>query len=128
MTKHKTLQARHANTVLMRLLRTPKTRRGLIAAVSDQGMSSKFVEGWLVERCRSGTVTQLKSQNPRAPFFQLSKYLASETPAEGQFPSWLEPRGLPPTIGKTTYVNAVDVTSARYMAQLEMEARNETVD
>lgn len=86
-------QVRQATKVLQALLRTPKSRAGLIAATTKAKITRNFVYGWLTEQVRTGLVVQLKSTNP--PMFQRAEFVAQELPAAGSFPSWLEPRALP---------------------------------
>jgi hypothetical protein len=94
--------------MLMALLRTPKTRAGLIAAVEADGITKNFVYGFLSQSQREGTVTQLKSMNPVQ--YQATEFIVVERPAERVFPTWLEPRSLPTSIGRRTYIDGVAVT------------------
>lgn len=86
-------QALKADRMLIALLRTPKTRAGLIAAVTGKSVSRHFVFGWLAQRVASGEVAVHKSS--RTPTYQLSTFLSVEPTAEGSYPTWLEPRTLP---------------------------------
>lgn len=96
---------RAADKLLRRLLRTPKTRAGLIAAVTVASkVSRNFVYGWLSENTRNGTVTVLKGTG-RQPAFQISEHVVVEVAAEGAFPSWLEPRALPVALGREVFIS-----------------------
>ena len=105
----KTERARAVDKLLRRLLRTPKTRAGLIAAVSSHQVSNHFVYGWLSENQRNGTVTVLKSGG-RLFQYQISEHVVIETAAPGQFPAWLEPRTLPMASARRIYIDGVSPT------------------
>lgn len=103
-------QVRRAEKTLLALLRTPKTRPGLIAAVTGKGISKRFVFGWLSVKLRDGVVVPLKSSYPLT--YQLASTMSTETPSEGVFPSWLEPRVLPISVGRTAYLDGRRVVLA----------------
>lgn len=105
----KTVRAREADKLLRRLLRTPKTRAGLIAAVATHKVSGNFVYGWLSENQRNGTVTVLKSSG-RQFQYQISEHVVIETAAPGQYPSWLEPRTLPVASARRVFIDGVTPT------------------
>lgn len=88
---------------MRRLLRTPKTRAGLIAAVASK-VSRNYVYGWLSERRADGTVTVLKSAG-KDPLYQITTCVVIETASAGVFPSWMEPRCLPMAQGRDVFVN-----------------------
>lgn len=96
------VQAIHAEQVLNGLLRTPKTRPGLIAATVASKISRNFVFGWLTEQVRTGQVIPLKSTNP--PMYQLASAGAAEVPCPGEYPQWLDPRVLPPVVSRRVYI------------------------
>lgn len=96
-------QLRQANKVLAALLRTPKTRTGLCAAVTKGSISRNFVYGWLAERRRDGTVTTLKSGS--SVMYQITAHIVSEVPVVSDYPSWLDPRALPTAASRDVYVN-----------------------
>jgi hypothetical protein len=95
MSKAPTRKERRAalERLLKGLLRTPKTRAGLIAAATAQGVTKNFVFGWLSDADRNGAVTKLKSTNPVQ--YQLTNEIVLERPAASGWPLWLEPRTLP---------------------------------
>lgn len=83
----------HGEAVLRHLLRTPKTRKGLIAAVKSSGLTENFVYGFLSEAERRGEVVRLKAGSTDT--YQLSSRFHAEEPQPSEFPSWLDPRTLP---------------------------------
>jgi hypothetical protein len=106
----RTVRAREADKLLRRLLRTPKTRAGLIAAVASHKVSGNFVYGWLSENQRNGTVTVLKSSG-RLFQYQISEHVVIETAAPGTYPSWLEPRALPVAAARRVFIDGMNPTS-----------------
>ena len=96
-------KVRQAEKVLLALLRTPKTRSGLIAAVSGASISRRFVFGWLSERSRTGLVVVLKSA--ATVTYQLATHCITERPFQGQYPTWLDPRALPDTRARQAYLD-----------------------
>lgn len=101
-------QLRQAEKTLRGLLRTPKTRVGLIAAVAKGSISRNYVYGWLSERRRDGTITVLKSG--ATLMFQVAPATVSEAPEPSLYPLWLDPRALPLSTGRTVVVNGVVIT------------------
>lgn len=97
-------QVRHAEAVLNSLLRTPKTRGGLIAATSGRKINKHFVFGWLTDKLRIGHVVALKS-TAAPPMYQRASYAAAEKPTESAYPSWLEPRALPAFATPQIYID-----------------------
>jgi hypothetical protein len=94
--------------MLLALLRTPKTRAGLIAAAASSGVTKNFVYGFLSQQQREGVVTMLRSTNPVQ--YQATDAIVVEKPSEGLgFPSWLEPRVLPQACGRHTYIDGRSV-------------------
>lgn len=100
---------RRVDALLLRLLRTPKTRPGLIAAVSGSGVSRNFLYGWLTAQVRLGAVTELKSTRPAS--YQVSTLVIAERPPAGTYPTWLEPRILPETSARIAYFNGKPATA-----------------
>ena len=97
-----------AEHMLLALLRTPKTRAGLVAAAcTHPHVTRNFLQGWLSNACRTGMVTVLRSVNPVQ--YQATDSIVSEKPAEGIFPSWLEPRVLPVSTGRLVVIDGVPV-------------------
>lgn len=98
-----TLRKRKYIALLVGLLRSPKTKAGLMAAAESRGITKNFVHGWLSEAVASGRVLPLKSHHPVA--YQCASFVVHERPAGGEFPVWLEPRSLPTSLGTQTYVD-----------------------
>ncbi|VTU31853.1 hypothetical protein H4CHR_02892 [Variovorax sp. PBS-H4] len=94
---------RRAKALLEGLLRAPKTRAGLIAAARTKGVTRNFLYGWLSNAVRTGEVVMHKSTEP--PTFQLAATAASENPSSGEYPMWLEPRGLPAFSARTAFID-----------------------
>ncbi len=99
---------REAEALLNRLLRTPKTRAGLIAAVAGARISRNYIFGWLTEQCRTGKVVVLKSA--AAPMYLLSGHVVIEQPTAGAFPTWMEPRHLPIAGARRVYISGVEIS------------------
>lgn len=101
--------ARQAEKVLRRLLRTPKTRAGLIAAVKNKDISRNFVFGFLSISARTGEVAKLKSTQP--PSYQLSTCVKETPSAKGIYPAWLEVRVLPHAVASRVFIDGKPVTT-----------------
>jgi hypothetical protein len=101
---------RKADVLLSRLLRTPKTRAGLLAAIQGSGVSRNFLYGWLSDQVRTGAVAPLKSTKPVS--YQLAHLVIAEQPPPGLYPSWLEPRTLPASASRRAYLNGKPVGTA----------------
>ncbi|MBT2325537.1 hypothetical protein J7E62_24695 [Variovorax paradoxus] len=99
----KASKIRRAKALLEGLLRAPKSQAGLIAAAQTKGVSRNFVYGWLTNAVRTGEVVQHKSADP--PTYQSAATAAAEKPAAGDYPSWLEPRGLPAFTARTAFID-----------------------
>lgn len=101
----KAARARAADKLIRNLLRTPKTRPGLIAAVtSATGVTRNFIYGWLSERTVDGTVTVFKGAG-RNLTYQITTHVVIENAREGTFPSWLEPRVLPMATSRGVFIS-----------------------
>lgn len=100
-------QLRAADKMLRALLRTPKTRGGLVAAVKSAQISRNYVFGWLSERRRDGSVTKLRSST--TVMYQIASHVVCEVPAESVYPSWLDPRALPVSTNRTAYIDGAAV-------------------
>jgi hypothetical protein len=103
---------RAADKLIRSLLRTPKTRGGLIAAVAGKEISQNFVYGWLSERRRDGTVTVLKGAGQQV-MYQISEHVVVEMARPGIFPSWLEPRHLPVADKRCVYIDGQPATNEK---------------
>lgn len=108
----KAARARAADKLLRLLLRTPKTRSGLIAAVTAKGTVSKhLVFGWLAENTRNGTVTVFKGNGQLT--YQITESVVVEPLKEGDFPAWLEPRTLPLAQGREVFISGQRTTTIK---------------
>lgn len=94
---------RQADKTLRGLLRTPKSRAGLIAAVTNRAVSRNYVFGWLAEGRRDGTLTTHKSGGTL--MYQVASSVVTEVASESIFPSWLDPRALPTSTSRTVVVD-----------------------
>lgn len=104
-------QIREAEKTLRGLLRTPKSRPGLIAAVVKGKISKNYIFGWLAERRRDGTLTVHKGSN--ALMYQIAVHGVSETPTESIYPRWLDPRSLPTAASRVVVVDGVVINNSR---------------
>lgn len=111
---------RKAERVLMLLLRTPKTRDGLVAAVTSKRVSRRFVFGWLTEQVRTGNVSTLKSGDGVA--YQIRGTFITEPTRSGDFPSWLEPRVLPTVLSGSVFIDGRLVTDYPNLKEEQDEA------
>lgn len=105
--KARRADANQARLTLTRLLRTPKSRAGLIAAVKTDKISRNFVYGWLTEQCRTGKVAVLKSGV--SVMYQNADSVPVERPEQGFFPSWLEPRSIPLSSSRRMFLDGREV-------------------
>lgn len=101
-------QTRRADKTLRGLLRTPKSRAGLIASVAGGKISRNYVFGWLAERRRDGTLAVHKSGNKLT--FQIVTKVVDEVAEASSYPSWLDPRSLPLSTGRTVVVDGETVS------------------
>ena len=104
-------QKQHAERVLRSLLRSPKTRPGLIAAVYSKAISRNFVYGFLTEQTRTGKVVVLKTG--ATDMYQNSACIVIEKPTESIYPTWLEPRSLPDAVRRRVYIDGLPVGGKR---------------
>lgn len=99
----KAAQYRHAEKVLLTLLRTPKSRTGLVAAVKSQVISRNYVFGFLSEGRRTGLLTTHKSG--ATVMYSVAQAIVEEKPVVSEYPSWLDPRSLPASTGRKVVVD-----------------------
>lgn len=84
-----------ATSRLHGLLRSPKTKEGLSAALSDLDLSIHFLSGWLSRELKAGRVMQAHRK-----FQGRTQYVMCSTPVdppntESIYPAWLDCRNLP---------------------------------
>lgn len=96
-----------AKYTLTCLLRNPKSRAGLIAAVRSELIGRNFVYGWLTEECRAGRVTVLKAGH--SVTYQLTSCIPRESPVPSPYPNWLDPRALPLSDTRHVYLDGREV-------------------
>lgn len=89
----------HADTLLTGLLGSPKSRKGLIAAVHSLGLSKDFVCGWLSTKVNQGVISRTHVEG------KVCYQVADLNPVlpDSLYPAWLDPRNLPPTTGRRIY-------------------------
>lgn len=110
-------QARQADLVLRRLLRTPKTRPGLIAAVTSRMISRRFVFGFLADQTRQGVLTVLKSGTSVTYQIKPAGAEIAERPSYSGYPSWLDPRSVPPVRHTKVFIDGRLVKSSKQKQQ-----------
>lgn len=96
-------QVRTAEAVLASLLKKPKTRNGLVAAVTSRMISRRFVFGWLANQVVSGGVVKLKSGD--IVTYQVKGKVILETPRFSGYPSWLDPRMVPAVSERKIFID-----------------------
>lgn len=100
-------QKLRAEATLRALLRNPKSRSGLVAAVVGGAISRNFVYGFISVGVTNGELVVLKSSTGSSePLYQLSGRFHVEVPAESAYPGWLDPRVLPSVRARHVYVAA----------------------
>ena len=110
---------RKAERTLSILLRTPKTREGLIAAVTSEKVSRRFIFGWLAEQVRTGNVSRLNSGHSVA--YQVRGTFITEPTRVGNYPTWLEPRALPTVRSGSVFIDGTLVTDYPNLKEEEEE-------
>lgn len=103
----KAAQIRHAEKVLMSLLRTPKTRDGLVAAVKSKTISKHYVFGFLARGRSTGSLTTLKS-GTRVMYQQVTAIVEEKSEAS-VYPAWMDPRSLPMSTSRVVVVDGAIV-------------------
>lgn len=99
----KAAQVRQAERTLLGLLRTPKTRTGLIAAVRSKVISKHYVYGFLAEGRTSGALVTFKSG--RDVMYQVAQPVVQEVPEASVYPSWLDPRSIPLSTSRVVVID-----------------------
>lgn len=84
-----------ANSTLFALLRSPKSKAGLRAAVAGQGLSIHFITGWLSQQMKEGTVIPVQQVQGADLMYVLGGAPALPEATPTKYPAWLEPRALP---------------------------------
>lgn len=83
-----------ADAIVRKLLRTVKTRQGLIALAAQHGLTRNWVYGWLAWAEQSGLVTCVKKgKNPQYVLCAASDWRPPQGVAP--YPGWLCPKAAP---------------------------------
>lgn len=109
MTRSRAVQAQlgQAERTLLALLRTPKTKAGLVAAIKSKTISRNYVYGFLSEGKRTGRLVTLKSG--ALVMYQVAGTHLTEKSAVSEYPSWLDPRSLPVSAARAVFIDGVAV-------------------
>ena len=84
-------RAQGVDRLLRGLLRSPKTRQGLAAALADRGLSESVVDGWLARSLAAGLVAKARCGETDTFLYVLSGREA-RLPGKGScLPAWLDP-------------------------------------
>lgn len=137
--KAKVEQIQAADRLLMGLLRTPKTRNGLIAAATSlrsegvEQLSRNFVFGWISEKVRDGTLSRSTVSvggSKTTCIYQLATCFGATIEIKpSEYPSWLEPRGLPATSSRTIHTDEYIVSiHGAEMTRTRKELRDDETD
>lgn len=100
-------QVRQADVVLRALLRTPKTREGLIAAVTNTSITRNYVFGWLATQRRTGALIQDETSGVRT--YRIVGEVVPAASTESPYPAWLEPRSLPTATGRRILLEGKEI-------------------
>lgn len=83
-----------ADAIVRKLLRTVKTRQGLIALAAQHGLTRNWVYGWLAWAEQSGLVTCVKKgKNPQYVLCAASDWRPPQGVAP--YPGWMCPKAVP---------------------------------
>lgn len=78
---------------LTALLKSPKTRKGLLAATADMGLAPAVINGWISAAAHIGTVCTHRA-GPHL-MYSLKSAQVDEPTGVSLYPGWLDPRNLP---------------------------------
>ena len=84
-------RAQSVDRLLRALLRSPKTRQGLVAALSDRGLSESVVDGWLAQSLAAGLVAKARCGETDTFLYVLSGREARLPGKDTCLPVWLDP-------------------------------------
>jgi hypothetical protein len=115
-----TKQMEQARGRMLALLRSPKTKAGLVLAVHDLAVSPQFVQGWLVQQVNTGLVLRVQVPTGAPQTYVLSKAPLKPEELPSNYPTWLEPRAVP-DFSVRRYVSKLHSTQE----QEESESTNE---
>jgi hypothetical protein len=82
---------------LTALLRSPKPKAGLVAAVKDLGLTHHFVSGWISREVKADRVMPVHYKAAEDKHYVLCDAPAPDDtqPPPSAYPSWMEPRSVP---------------------------------
>jgi hypothetical protein len=80
---------------LSALLKTPKTKRGMAAAVSDLALSQWFVSGWLSREMKAGRVIEVHQRVRGQKLYVLATTQVEPPKVDTIYPAWLCPQEVP---------------------------------
>lgn len=84
-----------ASIRLTALLKSPKTRAGLIAAVADLGVDEWFVQGWLSSEVTAKRVIKIFMHRDKVEMFVHCTTPTEVVRRDSNYPTWLEPSRVP---------------------------------
>lgn len=84
-----------ASRRLNALLKSPKTRAGLVAAVADLGCDEWFVQGWLSTEVTAKRVIKVYMHRENVEMFVHCTVPHEIVGRATDYPSWLEPAKVP---------------------------------
>lgn len=84
-------RAQSVDRLLRALLRSPKTRQGLAAALADRGLSESVVDGWLAQSLAAGVVAKAWHGETDTYLYVLSGREARLPGKDSCLPAWLDP-------------------------------------
>jgi hypothetical protein len=93
--------------VLRALLRSPKTREGLVAAAKAEGVTQRYVWGFISAGVADGSLVVNKLGTHRT--YTVDQLVVAGSVMPSIYPAWLDPRTLP------------TAQSRRVIAKREME-------
>lgn len=88
---------------LQSLLRSPKTRAGLVAAVQDLGLTEWHVQGWLSVEVTAKRVVKVFVHRQEGEMFVHCSVPHEIVGRPTDYPRWLEPAGVPPYDDRRVY-------------------------
>lgn len=94
-------EKQEAKQILLALMRTPKTRPGLVAAVANK-VGRRHVYGWLGDWLRTDVIVQQKGSN--CLYYMLPSAVPQIFVKPSIYPTWLDPRFLYQAVERRVYI------------------------
>ena len=88
-----------AGSLLLGFLRKPRSLPSIEALASRKKVKPWFVVAWLSQKEREGLIIRLVSDT--VTLYALNQGVVHEVPEPSIYPSWLDPRTLPISRGRT---------------------------